>query len=418
MYWTSRPAGDMVTGTFLRYGASQEKLMKNTLRVMYVVNAVTGGVGRYLSMVAPRLAGHGIEAVLVNLTGVYMPGGAGAFAKVKCYDLSGKGTGGRLPLLLGVPGLAYHAELEKLAAEIEPSLIHSHYYHTDVLLRSVAAKAKVPHVVHVHGVPPVLQEAGRRWRWRLIGRRYRRMLNSAGTYVILCSEHIRPILQGQQVRPRWLVVLPNGVDCQRFDPAAEAAAQGQYGWEHLPKPIVVYVGRLDANKDVATAVRAAGILQRQGVQVGLLVVGEGPDKAALEQLVIEEGVADKVFFAGERADVPAILGQSDIFCICSRSEGHCLAVLEAMAMRLPIVSSDIAAMHSAVLPGTNGQLARVGDPASFAEALGELAADPDKRVNYGRASRALVEQHFSIEVHTRKLAEHYRAIIQDFTGTH
>ncbi len=143
-----------------------------------------------------------------------------------------------------------------------------------------------------------------------------------------------------------------------------------------------------------------------------VIVGDGPLRKALEERAIERQVADRVIFAGLRRDVPAILAAADIFALPSIAEGMPIAILEAMAAGLPIVSTAIDGVPEVVLENEVGLLVNTREPADFAARLDALVVDRDRRRRLGAAGRERVETVFS----ARRMAQNTARIYRDLLG--
>jgi glycosyltransferase involved in cell wall biosynthesis len=197
------------------------------------------------------------------------------------------------------------------------------------------------------------------------------------------------------------VVIPNGVDVAR----ARRARPGD------PGPLrVLAVGRLRAPKDFRTLVRAVAALGPHACRV--LVAGEGPDRPLLAAEIDALGLRGRVVLAGERHDVARLLAYAHVFVLPSRSEGHPVSVLEAMAAGVPVVASRVGGIPEQVADGETGLLVEPGDVDGLAAALRRLAADPALRRRLGEAGRARAEEAFDLpafrrahlEVYSRELA--------------
>jgi glycosyltransferase involved in cell wall biosynthesis len=186
-------------------------------------------------------------------------------------------------------------------------------------------------------------------------------------------------------------VIHNGV---ALDGVAPAALDGA-------PPVLVSVGRLAAPKDPLTLVTALACLP-PGVFRAVLV-GGGPEHAAVADAVHRAGLDGVVELVGDRDDVPALLAAGDLFVLASRSEGFPMSVLEAMAAGLPVVASAVGGVCEAVVDGETGLLVPPGDAGALAGAIERLLADGRLRREMGSAGRARAAAHFGLE---RFAAEH------------
>jgi len=182
------------------------------------------------------------------------------------------------------------------------------------------------------------------------------------------------------------VHIPNAVDTARFAPASGAALRTELG-VRPDELVVVTVSRLVPGKAVVDLVRACA--RCLGVApIRLLVVGDGPERAALEAQSRALGVP--ALFVGERTDVPDLLRASDVFVLPSHWEGEPLALLEALAVGLPCISTATPGARDLLARTQAGAIVPVGDPIALAGAiLAWAAVDPVERRRLGATGRAL-----------------------------
>ena len=219
------------------------------------------------------------------------------------------------------------------------------------------------------------------------------------------------LIQNEGLPAERVGVIYNGIDLSRYPDAGDAAVRQEVRREFGVADetlLAVLVARLDPIKDHATAIRAIAQLRDRAVReqagseqagsdqaggVRLLVVGEGPERAAIEREVARLGVGQLVTLTGLRRDVPRLLAGADVCLLSSVSEGIPLTIIEGMAARLPIVATDLAGLREVVSPET-GLLVPVGDAAGLAAALAKLADDPALRGRLGEAGRRLAFERF------------------------
>ena len=210
------------------------------------------------------------------------------------------------------------------------------------------------------------------------------------------------------VPPQRLSVIPNGIDCERFARAAPADRLVLGIDPHMPT--LLFVGRLDPVKDLTTLLDAMGHLPEH-CPAQLLIVGDGPDRARLEQRSIRLGLTGRVRFLGYRDDVPAILKAADIFVMPSLWEGFGLAALEAMAAGLPVIASRTSGLAELVLPGQTGLLVPSRDIPALAAAIVRLVQDAPLRERLGVAGQTRARHSFSLASMVTGYAHLYRRIL-------
>jgi glycosyltransferase involved in cell wall biosynthesis len=197
-----------------------------------------------------------------------------------------------------------------------------------------------------------------------------------------------------------VAVVPYGVDLDRFRPQERGPRE---------ELVVGSVGRLAPEKGLNYLLEAMVVVAREQPNVRLLLAGDGPDRSSLEQLARRLGLADRVEFTGEVAheQVPQTLARVDVFAMPSTWEGFGVAALEAAAMELPVVASDIHGIPDVVEDGVTGILVPPKDVASLSGAILRLLRDADERRRLGRAGREMVAARYSWTDNVRQMEALY-----------
>ncbi len=204
-------------------------------------------------------------------------------------------------------------------------------------------------------------------------------------------------------------VIGNGVDLECFRPRAQApeadaALRHRYGLD--PQlPVILYVGRLDVEKRADLVVRAAADLVRAG-RAQLVLAGDGHQRGALERLCVQLGMRDRTVFTGfvhmER-ELPALYRLAAAFAIASEVETQGVAVLEAAASGVPVVTVRATAMPELVEDGISGYLVAPGDYRAMGARLAALLAQPQRAHSMGLAGREkMAREHahtFTLDLH-------------------
>lgn len=206
------------------------------------------------------------------------------------------------------------------------------------------------------------------WWVRLLPWLVRRLYPSAD-HVVAVSEGVRSYLtQEIGLQSDLVSVIGNPIPVSAI--RRSAVTEPNHPWFSSPgAPIVVAIGRLHAEKDLATLISAVALL-RERREVRLVVFGEGPERRALEGLIARLGIEDHVSLPGFTRNVHACLARAQVLALSSRSEGFPNVLLEALALGVPVVSTDCASGPAEVLDGGRfGRLVPVGDAPALADAI-------------------------------------------------
>ena len=161
------------------------------------------------------------------------------------------------------------------------------------------------------------------------------------------------------------------------------------------QPATLTAARFTAQKDHATLIDAAAAVLARRADMRFLLAGDGPLIDECRTRAEARGVADAILFLGHRDDVADLLAAADLFVLPSRFEGLPLAVLEAMAAGLPVVSTRVGGTDEVVLEGLTGRLVQPGDNHELAGAIVDIVSDPEKAAAMGAAGRRRFDAHFA-----------------------
>jgi glycosyltransferase involved in cell wall biosynthesis len=289
--------------------------------------------------------------------------------------------------------LAGLVELSRLLRRERPQILHASSSKAGVLGRLAAAATRVPiRFFTVHGWAFSAYSGLTSFLYRTADR----LMEPLTTVTICVSENERAAgLEAGTCSAERSVVIRNAVDVSAAPRARHDRAV----------PRLIAVGRLKAPKDFLTLLRAFAALPSGSFEA--LLVGDGPDRPAVEAEIRRLGLQACVHLAGERGDVPALLADSDLFVLSSRSEGLPVSVLEAMAAELPVVASGVGGLAELVVDGETGILVPPGDSSALAAALGRLVEDRELRRSLGAAGRARAETSFDLGSFRRAHVELY-----------
>jgi glycosyltransferase involved in cell wall biosynthesis len=226
-----------------------------------------------------------------------------------------------------------------------------------------------------------------------------RLLLRRSDRVVAVGEAVRQaLIHNEGIAADRVEVIYNGIPLERFEGrptiSKRAAIRAEIGLE--PEDlVVVQVARLDYLKDHATAIRTIERVARRWPRARLVLVGDGPERGAIEDLVRQREMEGNVRLLGQRADVPRLLAASDIVLLTSISEGIPLTLIEAMAAGRPVMATRVGGVAEVVADGQTGLLAPAGDDAALAEHILHLADDPARRDQIGQSGRQRADNLFS-----------------------
>lgn len=261
---------------------------------------------------------------------------------------------------------------------------------------------------HLAGVPLSVVSLG----LRVFPRRdlKRRLIFALTDLILVNAEEIRaalatrPWIDAQKVR-----VIHNGVDLDRFRPGGDGATFRREIGVPVNAPLFGTIGALTPQKDHELLVRAAARVRQQVPDAHFVVVGDGFLRPQLEERIQQHDLADCFHLAGFHPDVRPALAAFDTFVLSSDNEGMAWVLLEALAVGLPVVATDVSGSRACVEEGVNGHVVPPGNAAALAAALIRLAGDAEARSRLGRASRRRAEVQFAAE---RMVGETERALLE------
>jgi glycosyltransferase involved in cell wall biosynthesis len=209
-------------------------------------------------------------------------------------------------------------------------------------------------------------------------------------------------------------VIHNAIDTSAWSPRYATPALKEELGLRQGCPVIGYVGRIMPEKDLETWLRAAALVAQRYPEAHFVLVGEGRDSATLGQLqrlASELGMAERVHFPGYRAHLLPVYGSFDLFVLSSRREGLPNSILEAMAVGLPVVTTDVAGTKELVLDGQTGYVVPQGNVDRLGQAMGMLLADNQLRHRLGQAGRERIEREFSFTQRMQRVEELYARIL-------
>ncbi|SCK55984.1 Glycosyltransferase involved in cell wall bisynthesis [Streptomyces sp. WMMB 714] len=402
---------------------SQREVRKDRLTVLHLAQPVDGGVARVVSDLAGAQVRNGVRVVVGCPAGGRLAGHAfAAGADVEHWAAVRE---------LGPQVAAETVRAHRLIRRVRPHIVHAHSAKAGLAAR-LALRGRVPTVYQphawsfeaVHGATALLARAWERSAARWTDR-------------LLCvSEAERRTGERAGVDGRWAVV-PNGVDLGRFttfpgdegdgtspgdggdDETARAACRAALPLlRALPEdaPLVVCVGRLCPQKGQKSLLKAWADVTAQVPGAWLVLVGDGPDRAALEARAPRQ-----VLFAGASDAVGRWYAAADVTVLPSRWEGMALTPLEAMACGRPVVVTDVGGARECLPPGQEDLcLVPPDDPEALAASVTRILRDDALRAHLGEAARKHVTAEFDVRRTASSVLDLYREVLgaREVLGPH
>jgi len=305
--------------------------------------------------------------------------------------------------------LAALAQVLRLIRRERPAIVHTHTSKAGFIGRLAAVIARVPAVIHQpHGhvfygyysprrtaVFTALERQAAQWTDRII------TLTDRGA-----AEHLaRGIGRAAQY-----VAVPSGVPTAELRAAAPARSEARARLGLAPDTfVVVGLGRLVPIKGFDLLVRALPALFAQIPSARVLLVGDGVERARLDALARSLGVTERLRMTGEIMDVTTHLAAADVLAVPSRNEGMGRVIVEAMALRIPVVATAVGGIPDVLTDGECGRLVAPEDVDALAAALIDLGRDAALRRKLGEAAEVRAES-FSTSVAREKLLAVYAAL--------
>jgi glycosyltransferase involved in cell wall biosynthesis len=363
------------------------------IRLAYVIKSMAiGGSQTHLTQVLRLLDRERFAPILYCLTGEGL-----LLEAVRGLDIPVVDGGGHHGFK-GYWGVAAVLRLARFLRHERADVVHNYLLRANAVGSIAARLARVPVVLcskrgchERRGLELALAQMG----------------NWLADRVTVNAEAVREFVHANERCPKEkMVVIPSGVDTDRFRPLAEDGFKARLGLpqEHL---IVGIVTRMRVRKGIEEFIRAMGRVRETHPQAHGVIVGEVDLDEHLQGLVRTLGLDGHLSLLGRRSDMPEVLSAFDLFVLSSHDEGMSNAILEAMAMEKPVVATDVGGTGEVVRQGHTGLLVPPKDPEALAVAIGEVLAQPARAREMGRLGRQIVEDGFSAHAMVRQMEHLY-----------
>ncbi|MDP2307728.1 MAG: glycosyltransferase [Pseudomonadota bacterium] len=361
------------------------------MRIVQLVPSLdVGGAERIVGLLARELARLGHTVTVISL---FDPVGSWIEEELRAAGMPLHFLGKR-------PGLDLRMvpRLRRLLGDLRPDILHTHL-HTLKYALPAWSGTRAGAVVHtVHNLAEHEVE--------LTGRLVHHIAFRCGVEPVAIGDAVAASLRRvYRITPRHTI--PNGIPVADYLAPAGARERVRAALA-IPgdTPAFLTVGRLERQKDHAGLLAAFALPALRARGARLLLVGDGPERPALQEQARALGLGDRVAFLGVRTDVPHLLAAADVFVLASRWEGNPLVVMEAMAAGLPVVATSVGCVPELV-SDRSGALVSSGDVPALAAAMEALAANPIRARELGAFGARVALERFDVAVMARAYATLY-----------
>ena len=226
------------------------------------------------------------------------------------------------------------------------------------------------------------------------------------TIAVCDSQRERLIADG--VRPERITTIRNAIEAPLEIPSGLKARESIQAYFAAPKRLIVgTAARLSVEKGIDVLIRAVEIVHRRVPDAGFVVFGDGPRKEQLAASIAEKRLQDTLVLAGFRSGAQSLFSGLDIMAMASRAEGLPVAILEAMSVGIPVVSTAVDGIPEAIVDGETGYLVASEDHTALADRLLKMLESADMRATMGARGRARVLAEFAFPLQAERYGEVY-----------
>jgi glycosyltransferase involved in cell wall biosynthesis len=296
--------------------------------------------------------------------------------------------------------------LQLFLENFQPDIIHSHLFEAEIVSRT-CFYPKGKWFSHAHDNMKQLSIKNKRLKERITQQFEKYYLTkryeiNGGNHFIVISKHSKVFFE-KNIQKFPIHLLPNAINFNKFDNSKSDREEKQ-------TIKLISVGSLTPLKNHKFLVEIAAILKEKNIDFQLTVLGDGPQKNELKELVNSKSLNSEVFFLGNQDNVEDFLWQSTIYVHSSISEALGLTLLEAMASGLPVITLDGGGNRDLIEEGKNGYLLEERDPEIFADSIINLFSDSNKYSKMSQFAREYAKQ-YDINLYVQKLLILYQDAI-------
>ncbi len=285
-------------------------------------------------------------------------------------------------------------------------LIHSHGYRADIIGVLLSKMMGLPLISTCHGFISNDMHL-------TIYNRLDRFILRFARKIIAVSDGIEKELITSGIKGTRVLTIQNAVNGSYGSETFEKNKQARRQEYNLSEKdfVIGYVGRLSEEKGVRYLIEAVSMLNESEVPVNLLVIGEGPQRKALEDFAKKQAIEHMVFFVGFQNNIESWLPAIDVFVLPSMTEGTPMSLLEAMAMGIPVVASAVGGVPQVVDSEKTGILVSPGKPRDIEQAIQLLYKNVDLRKRFSEEAQNKIKSNYNVEDWIKKIENEYHKII-------
>jgi glycosyltransferase involved in cell wall biosynthesis len=297
-------------------------------------------------------------------------------------------------------------ETYKLLKKQKFDLIHTHGYRADVLGIFLSKLMGLPFISTCHGF--ILNDLN----LKLYSRLDHFVLRFANK-IMAVSQGIKNDLVKSGIEESLITVIQNAVDLNGNEELFTQNRQIKRALFNIKDNefVVGYIGRLSEEKGVKYLIEAILMLHDLNMPVKTIIIGEGPQRNELEDLVKKTNIEDRIFFTGFQDNIEYWLPSIDVFALPSLTEGTPMSLLEAMAEGIPVVASAVGGVPQVVDSGKNGILVAAGKSEEIKDAIHLLYKDEALRNSLSREAKKMMQMKYSVQEWINKIEMEYSKVL-------
>lgn len=360
----------------------------------------TGGPGRGLVQLIENAPSFEFNFTLCNFNATYVKGGNRRF-----YEAAEE-SGIHVHSMDQYFPIDPTVLLRALSAHKQygSNIIQTHGYKPSVIGLFLKTIRKVPWIAFAHGYTD--DDA----KVRIYNRLDTVLLRYADR-VVAVSNSMRELLMRKGINPSKITVVPNAIDKDALTPDVCKSAVLRSLRVDSVSPVIGVVGRLGPEKGQLLFLRAFQRVLQDIVNVKALIIGDGPDRRALERFCLENHIEESVRFVGHVQNIANYYQLLDLMVIPSISEGLPNALLEAMSFRVPVIATAVGGIPEVIDDGSNGILVPSGSPRRMADEIVKLVQDGEQQALFAENGEKTVLSHYQPEARVGNIYGLYKEVL-------